>query len=695
LKPRYTASLSRCLPAVLLVAAVVGLLFRPLTGATVLVPGNQLQHVHPWTSDSRPPWNVLQFDGVAQFLPWRAEVARQWNAGIVPLSNPKTFATSGGSPILANSQSAPFYPPNILFWLAGENRVEFVFAWSAALHLVLLGWGMVTLLRHWGFSDASATAAALVAILNTHLLAWLPLPTHICVLAWTPWIMLAISRRRLVVAGALLGTAFLGGHLQIAALLAFCVLTAECWIGRHEPWPARLRNIATLGILATAVSAVQFLPALEIGRQSHRGGVAPTLDGYRAYVANAVPAHFGLSTLVPDFFGNPSKGSGANWIVSAQGQPNAFAEWTHYIGIAGLMLALSGLINLLSRRDRTWAANLGWLPFFVVIALLLAFGTELNRVPYFLVPGFASTGNPGRILGVATITLGIATAVGLETASRRSIFIVVTLLAVIAGITCLRSFQVARSLAIEPTWATTLSTPAVLMATFAFLPTMLALWHATSSKSGPNSKWPVVVILAVDLFMASQGNIAQCDPTKLRPTGGGIEWLANNVNGIPVAAINTAWSLSVEGPSRANPIMVPNLTSLFGLHDVGGYDSLILRKTKESIRGAHGGLEPSPPENGNMVFCRSLEAASNLGAAFALLPPGAAPNPDSTWTLVYSGADMAIAKNQGYVPSPKVRIEWATPIVRTGIFLSMISWAALLANLLTRDKRSASPRTAA
>ncbi|MFY7952042.1 MAG: hypothetical protein ACOVT5_06000, partial [Armatimonadaceae bacterium] len=303
--------------------------------------------------------------------------------------------------MLGNSQSAPFYPPNLLFTAIGDANIPFGFGILLAFHLLLLGFGVVRLLTLWGLSPPAATIGGLVSLFNVHLMAWTPIASHISVLAWTPWILVLISRRRPIGAGCLMGIALLGGHLQMGAYVLGMVGLAELWAGRTTRWPQRICSVVVLCSVAIGLSAIQFIPALELGGQSHRGGVAATPDGYRAYVQNAIPIHLALTWIAPDTFGNPSKGNGANWIVSATGHPNAYAEWVSYIGIGGLMFAVTGFSLFVRKKGAPLWGMAGWVPLFCGLALSLAFGTELNRVLYFCVPGFASTGNPGRILGAA------------------------------------------------------------------------------------------------------------------------------------------------------------------------------------------------------------------------------------------------------------------------------------------------------
>ena len=75
--------------------------------------------MEPWRSEAHlppvtRPWDALLWDGVAQFYPWRLLAARSMRAGQLALWNPHQFC---GYPLVANGQSALFYPPNWLLAL--------------------------------------------------------------------------------------------------------------------------------------------------------------------------------------------------------------------------------------------------------------------------------------------------------------------------------------------------------------------------------------------------------------------------------------------------------------------------------------------------------------------------------------------------------------------------------------------------
>ncbi|MCX7925573.1 MAG: hypothetical protein N2554_07170, partial [Fimbriimonadales bacterium] len=94
------------LRALVLFAALFALAF-PLSGwlkgEPVFAPLKLLYHFEPWQSlphaFETPPWDVLIWDGVAQFYIWRDLARSLWLSGELPLWNPYALC---GAPLLAN-----------------------------------------------------------------------------------------------------------------------------------------------------------------------------------------------------------------------------------------------------------------------------------------------------------------------------------------------------------------------------------------------------------------------------------------------------------------------------------------------------------------------------------------------------------------------------------------------------------------
>jgi hypothetical protein len=185
-----------------------------------------------------------------------------------------------------------------------------------------------------------------------------------------------------------------------------------------------------------------------------------------------------------------------------------------------------------------------------------------------------------------------------------------------------------------------------------------------------------VGVAALDLFSWGMGFNPSSPPATVYPITPGIGWLQQNAGDALIAPLNRTWSLGVRPPEGA--ILPPNALTVYQLHDLSGYDSLIPRRVKRRIEVV-GGENPSPPENGNLVFIKSARAARALGARFLVTAPGVGElDGEGTLRRVYDGPDMTIYENEqgGRAVAPAGD---APASFRVGLFLGLCGMAALAA----------------
>ena len=435
-------------------------LWRSTLTSQVFLPAGLLGHIAPYSgaphADILPAWNPLRWDGIAQFYPWRIFAFRTVHSGCLPLWNPYQFC---GTPFVANSQSAPFYPGNLLFYLLPTAHA---FGYSAALHLALCGWFMYLFLRRLRCSDYAALLGGIVFAYSAWQVNWLQLPTFLATSCWFPLLLrqiyIAFESRNLAIPanydrkpgsrpwlesllsiaeiGAVIGMMILAGHLQIAfyGLLAGTLWTLALLAARlrvndgRGGMPSAGRTRGLQGILRCVcgmalglmLAAPQLLPTLELSRQSHRVGSASS-EGYAAYTEYALPAADLTMLALPEFFGNDSDPTSPYWGFYTkrltENQTLAIrhnaAETALYVGLLPLLLTLFAIVRLFKTRaahDRrvVFMALLG------LLALLLALGTPLNALFYFGIPGFGQSGSPARCLVLWAMACACLAAFGLD-----------------------------------------------------------------------------------------------------------------------------------------------------------------------------------------------------------------------------------------------------------------------------------------
>ena len=562
------------------------------------------------------------WDGVAEFYPWRLFASETLRSGYLPLWNPHQFC---GTPFVANSQSAVFYPLNLLFCLL---PVAQAFGVSVLLHLFLTGAFAYLLLRSPAFS--LSRAASLVGAVGWQLchwqVAWLALPTFLCVSAWLPLALLLVDRAasrptaaRAVPLGLCLAVMLLAGHLQIG-LYCFGLITA--WavfrILTHvkTQWPALLGCAALAAALAFGVAAPQLLPAVELARVSHRAGGAPTLAAYQGYVRLALPPVHLVTLFLPGFFGSPTRGT--YWGIQTNGGPGAYMENACYGGVLTLLLAFTGVAA-------TWrqTATTRFFALAAAVSLLLALGTPLNALPFFGLPGFAQTGSPGRVLVLWSFCVSVLAAMGTQAVLKAQWRALGTGAAAFAAVFVL-------TLAYVVLWAAGNAPSGALAANLATeadlwrLPLGLLLgaaaaiwlWRRGSVKT-PVLGAALVALVVADLLAAGYGFNRTTAPENVYPVTPLIAFLQKHRNEGRIMPVNRRWSFD---PAKPPPVILPpNTATVYGLDDVQGYDSLLTGQYFQFAIALDSG-SPAPPENGNMVFTYGVgsQQAREAGARFVV-----------------------------------------------------------------------------
>ncbi len=671
--------LLRLLPLLSLLVPPCLLLWPVVVHGEAFLPADLLRDIAPWrTADatSLVPWNPLMWDGVAEFYPWRLFAAQTLHSGYLPLWNPHQFC---GTPFVANSQSAVFYPLNLLFCLLPVTQA---FGVSVLLHLLLTGLFAYLFLRSpaLGMGRAASLVGAVAWQLCHWQVAWLALPTFLCVSAWLPLALLLVDRTaqkptaiRAVPLGLCLGLMLLAGHLQIA-LYCFWLITAYAVL-RILPrvktqWPALLGCAALALALAFGLAAPQLLPAFELARVSHRAGGSPTWAAYQGYVRLAVPSVNLVTLFLPGFFGSPTRGT--FWEIYLKGVylnggPGAYMENACYSGVLTLLLALTGLAATWRKRATT--------RFFAVaaaVSLLLALGTPLNALPFFGFPGFAQTGSPGRVLVLWSFCASVLAAVGTQAVLERQwralargagVFLTVFLLALMTAVLWVNRSTPAGTLAANLSaqgdlWRLPLG---LLFGAAA----ALWLWHRGSIKT-PIVGAALVVLVGADLLAAGYGFNRTTAPQNVYPVTPLIAYLQAHRTEGRVMPINRHWNYN--DPAKPPPaILPPNTATVYGLDDTQGYDSLLTGQYFQFATRMDGG-SPAPQENGNLVFTYGIGSreAREAGARYVVTReplPGTTPVFQDNGAYVYGDKDTLprVRNSEGrlveaMMPGPPTRV---------------------------------------
>lgn len=344
-----------------------------------------------------------------QFIPWRSYGFEAIGQGFLPLWNP---LAGMGAPLLANYQSAFFYPLNVLLTFTD-------IAWGHGLlvliHLLLAAWGMVALSRRLGLSKTASAIAGLSFSLSGYLVSRSGFFSINAAASWLPWILWALEGWRnskgwapadLLPAAAFLWLQWLAGHAQTAwysLLLAIVWLT---WRTITQPESRSIRTWLRLAApfsLAFLLAAPQLLPTLEYLAHSQRAG---SVDPALALTYSFWPWRL-LELIFPGIFGHPANGD--YW-----GYAN-YWEDALYLGTLPLLLAIGGIISSARKRSDQW--RLGrFLTAVAALSFLFSLGNNTPVFPWLMrnVPTFNLFQAPTRWNLLLTLSLSLLAALGYE-----------------------------------------------------------------------------------------------------------------------------------------------------------------------------------------------------------------------------------------------------------------------------------------
>lgn len=443
-----------------------------------------------------------------QFIPWWWQAWQTLLGGELPLWNP---LVGMGAPLLANYQSALFYPPTWIYFILAALGGLPLMAWGQALlvaaHLAFAGWGMLSLLRRLGLAELGQTVGALAFSLSGYLVARAHFLSINAAVAWLPWILLAAyelanktSKRSPLKLAAFLTLQWLAGHAQISwYTFLLAVAWGAFWAWQHGKWFSIKRvgmYFAAAGLLALALSAIQLLPTAEYLLQSQRASQVAA-DAAMAY--SFWPLRF-LTLLAPNLFGNPANGNffgfGNYW------------EDAVYIGLLPLALATAALWSA-RKKNKSRPVTL-FLVAIILVSFLFALGDRTPIFPWLYehVLSFDMFQAPTRFSIWAVFALCLLAAMAVEKWQRPvgrvlywSRLAAASAIAIVLGAAIASWLNASGKIDVQATFiSATLST-----GIFALGAALLNLRAPVNTRPNRNWTWWACLLLAADLLYAGWG----------------------------------------------------------------------------------------------------------------------------------------------------------------------------------------------
>jgi len=384
----------------------------------------------------------------AAYFYWRHFGFQSLASGEIPLWNPYSFS---GIPFVAGMESAIFYPPNLIYLLFGT---AFATNLSIALHCFLASLFTYIFARYVNIDRAGAVLAAItfaygapsfLRIYAGHLVG-------LAALIWLPLLFMSaeafLRKRQLrytLLGGVVLSMQVFAGQPQyvffsmIAVSLYFFSNLLDMRKFREAPY--FFAGFCLLAITGVSLSAVQFLPTLELTKYSVRSAL-----GFEWVSSFSLPPENLLTLILPDLFGD--------LLTAPYWGKNYLWEMSVYLGIVPLALGALAIVYDRSRAVRIFFS-------IAVVSLVLALGkyTPLLRLLYAWVPGFNLFRGFSKFLVVFSFAVSILAGYGATQISAwakerdprlRSLAYVILALAMLLLLIALSAFL--RTADLQPSW---------------------------------------------------------------------------------------------------------------------------------------------------------------------------------------------------------------------------------------------------
>jgi hypothetical protein len=558
--------------ALLLFALISLAQYWPVIGGKVPIPADVVLQFPAFEEVRGSDFQLIPHaemgDLVTAIYPWRKFAAEWVKRGELPLWNPYVL---GGSPFVANSQSAVFYPLNALYYLLSTPL-----AWSVSIMLKVTLAGFFTALfaRAIGASVVGSAASGVIFALGGFVTCMQGFPTADAVI-WLPMALLGIERlrtaqslRNIAWTSFALAMPVLAGHPETAAHIAvisvlFAVHILICF-GPDRPAASRTRfaaYFAVSSVLAMALAAIQILPTLEwlqnLHQREHFWGARPLSEIGALLSRSNVTLH-----------------------ESAVQLPEGGA----YIGPVALVLAFLSLLRGFKRPVVFF-----WLLVAVCLQIAYGFGPVYAITPHLPVIAWLKN---WRLLFGLDFSIAVLAGMGLTALQSRKTWTirapwqgwVLTGLGACTALAGLWALQ-ATGNNTNVAWRTPLTTAFLLFMSLALLAAAFA--HKLSWKRCSAS---LLVLLTVDLFTFSHNYMPFFKASEIFPQAPIFDFLQKQPQPFRVASVGLA-----NGPNFEMP---------YDLASPAGYD-IQLQQIRKFLDGLY---DPAPP-------ALTLEATQVAGSA--------------------------------------------------------------------------------
>lgn len=408
-------------PVLVFLILIVGVFYKVFLYQIIPFPGDLLvSWFFPYKNggwEGYSPWithkEFIAADVVRELYPWRLLAMDLLHSGTAPLWNLYSYS---GTPLLANFQTAAFYPINILFFAFSSLT-----AWNIYILVqpILAFICMYLFIKSLGLSKYASLFSAFCYGFIGYVLIWFELGVVGHTAAWLPLILFGIQKmidtKRiswLVLASIGITVSILAGHAQTAAyvlIVSFAYFIIFSW--GHYSINKYFYGILIM-LLGVGVAAIQLLPSYELMQLSARDISSSSIVFHRMQL----PFSHLVMLFAPDFFGNPATNN--FW-------GKDYGEFMSYVGVVVVIFSVLGTVNFFTK------SRVKFFIISIIVALLFALPTIFSNMLETLHVPVLGTGIPARSLFVVEFSLVALAAYGVEAFLKKGQKIFVPLISIV------------------------------------------------------------------------------------------------------------------------------------------------------------------------------------------------------------------------------------------------------------------------
>lgn len=507
-------------------------------------------------------------DAIRQTYPWKQLAIDLIKQGKFPLWNPYAFS---GTPLLANFQSAIFYPLNAFFFLIDN----FPYAWALYIisTLILSSVFMYLFLKSLKLKNLSALLGSLAFAASGYMTVWLEWGSVSHQLVWLPLSLFSLNRwwqskkkRYLVLLILSASSTIFAGYPQGAAYNFIIVLSFLIFLANKTSRKRKVELILPVliaGLLTIAITAVQWLPTAELYFHSAMKGEASQKLSKQA----ALPFLQLVTFLSPDYFGN--RVTDNYWAKEFSGVDYMDADL--YLGAVSLLLAGVALIGREKKAAKKWLITL------ILLGLFLGIKTPVVTLVANLGIPVISTGAAAEALLISIFAISVLAALGLETfAESKKVRVkpAIEAVAILYGMLFIATFFMEAAKA-------SIARKALVVPALAVGPASILIFIKAKARSQHKqlTAWLVIAILGVELLVHAEKILPFSTPDFAFPEHVLIEELGSRSGNNRVAGF---WETEIA----------TNFHTAFRLFSSEGYDPLYSRRYGEFMSAADEGKLP-------------------------------------------------------------------------------------------------------